>query len=237
MAALVPSSELGLYAVAVTVSSITFALGAAVSGAIYPRVAAGDGHARRARRAASRCCSSPPSSVVLAIVTPWLVPFMFGEEFRDAVPMALVLLASSVPAAATIVVTAALTAANEPAAPMRAELITLALTASAARPAAAARTAATGAAVITLVGLHAAGHAAAALGAADVRAQRVELRRRRARRTCAGSGRGARQAQRRRDRIRQDGPVEPLLVEAPAGAAHAPAAARGSAASSTTARA
>ena len=127
MAALVPSRELGLYAVAVTVSSITFALGAAVSGAIYPRVAAGDG------QLAARSCRITvllvaAASLVLAILTPWLVPFMFGDEFRSAVPMALVLLASSVPAAATIVVTAALTAANEPAAPMQAELITLALT-------------------------------------------------------------------------------------------------------------
>jgi len=127
MAALVPSRELGHYAVAVTISAIAFGLGAAVSGAIYPRVAAGDGAlAARACRIAVLLASV--AALLLMVATPWLVPFAFGEEFRDAVAMTEVLLLSSVPATGTLVLTAALTASGDPGSPMRAELATLAVT-------------------------------------------------------------------------------------------------------------
>jgi len=126
MAGLVPSRQLGHYAVAVTISSITYGLGAAVSGAIYPRVAAGD-----AQLAARSCRITvllvAVASAGLAILTPWIVPGAFGADFREAVPMALILLAASVPAAATSVLTAALTASNHPTAPLRAELVSLAV--------------------------------------------------------------------------------------------------------------
>ncbi len=126
MAGLVPSRELGHYAVAVTISAVTFGVGAAVSSAIYPRVAGGDGLlAARACRITVLLVATV--SVALAILTPWMVPLVFGDDFRAAVPMTLILLASSIPASATIVVTAALTAANQPSAPLRAELVTLAL--------------------------------------------------------------------------------------------------------------
>ena len=56
------------------------------------------------------------------------MPFVFGSEFADAVPMVVVLLLASIPLAGATVVATALNAGNDPAATMRAELTGLALT-------------------------------------------------------------------------------------------------------------
>ena len=68
------------------------------------------------------------AALLLAAVTPTMIPFVFGEEFRDAVPMVLILLAASIPAAAGTVLSSALVAANRARATMRAELAALAVT-------------------------------------------------------------------------------------------------------------
>lgn len=127
MAGLVSSRQLGLYAVAVTTASITHGLISAVSAALFPLVAGGD------REIAARSCRVTICVVfvvgtALAALSPALVPFVFGDQFADAVPMLIVLLVASVPLAATVVLAAALVATNEPGAAMRAELIALAVT-------------------------------------------------------------------------------------------------------------
>ena len=127
MAALVSSSELGLYAVAVTSTSLTFGLIAAASNATFPQVAAGDN-----RLAARSCrltlCVVAAGAVAVALAAPWLIPFIFGAPFADAVPMVTILLAASIPMAAAIMLGSALTAIGDPGAALRAELIGLAVT-------------------------------------------------------------------------------------------------------------
>ena len=127
MAGLVSSRQLGLYAVAVTIASITHGLTLAVSAALFPLVAEGD------REIAARSCRVTIGLVfavgaVLAAGSPAIVPFVFGAEFGDAVPMVIVLLAASVPLAAAVVLAAALVATNEPGAAMRAEIVALVVT-------------------------------------------------------------------------------------------------------------
>jgi len=127
MAGLVSSRELGLYAVAVTIGSVAFGLIQAVSAALFPRVAEGDPElAARACRVTVLIVTA--ASIILAVITPAMIPFVFGEEFRAAVPMVLILLVASVPLAAAIVLSSALVAANDPGATMRAELVALAIT-------------------------------------------------------------------------------------------------------------
>jgi O-antigen/teichoic acid export membrane protein len=126
MAVLVTSSELGLYAVAVTVAMLTSTLVGAVSSALFPRVAQGD------PMLAIRSCRVTVGIVFvaglfLAVITPAALPFVFGSDFDDSVPMALILLAASVPAAAATVLSAALQAVGDVGATMRAELVAVAL--------------------------------------------------------------------------------------------------------------
>ena len=125
MAALVSSRQLGLYAIAVTVASVTHGLIGAVSSALFPRVAEGD------REIAARCSRITMAVVAivgtgLVVVSPWLIPFVFGEAFADAVPMFIILQIASVPMVGAFVLSSALSAANNPAATMRAELVALA---------------------------------------------------------------------------------------------------------------
>lgn len=126
MVGLVSSRELGLYAVAVSIAAIAQGLVTAVSAALFPRVAEGDGElAARSCRVA--VCIVGVVGAGLAAISPAMVPFAFGTDFDDAVPMVIVLLIASVPLGATVVLAWALIAVNEPAAAMRAELATLAL--------------------------------------------------------------------------------------------------------------
>lgn len=125
MAALVSSRELGLYAIAVTSASVTHGLIGAVSNALFPRVAEGD------RDIAARCSRITMALVAivgaaLAIISPWLIPFVFGEPFAGAVTMFVILQIASVPMSGAFVLSSALSAANNPAATMRAELVALA---------------------------------------------------------------------------------------------------------------
>lgn len=127
MAGLVASRELGLYAVAVTLASVTYSLAVAVGGALFPRVAGGDS------LLAARSCRITVVVVfacgaALAAASPLLIPFVFGSDFQAATTMAVVLLAAGVPLALGTVLGSALSAANDPAAAMRAEVVALGLT-------------------------------------------------------------------------------------------------------------
>jgi O-antigen/teichoic acid export membrane protein len=127
MAFLVPSSELGLYAVAVTVATVALSPIGMVVNVLVPRVAAGD-----ARLAARACRVSTAvvgiASLALIAGTPILIPFVFGSKFRPAEPMAIVLLIANIPAAAGFLLNSALGAANNPGATVRAELVGLVAT-------------------------------------------------------------------------------------------------------------
>ena len=95
---LASARELGFYAVAVTVAGLPGIAATALASAIFPRVAAGD-----AELAARACRTALLTVAVLgvggALVTPILLPLVFGEAFRDSVGMALVLFAAGIPLA------------------------------------------------------------------------------------------------------------------------------------------
>lgn len=126
LAALASSRELGLYAVAVTIASLAYGPIQAVSAALFPRVAEGDpGLASRACRITALVVAI--LAVVLGAIAPAMIPFVFGEDYRAAVPMVLILLVASIASAISVVLSAALVAVNEPVATMRAELAALAV--------------------------------------------------------------------------------------------------------------
>lgn len=127
MAALVTTRELGLYAVAVSIASVTSGMSSAVSNALYPRVARGDAMlAARSCRVTAGIAGI--AALMLGALSPPLVPFVFGSEFANAVPMLVVLLLAGIPLAAATVLASALNAANDPASTMRAELTALSCT-------------------------------------------------------------------------------------------------------------
>jgi O-antigen/teichoic acid export membrane protein len=127
MVPLVSRRQLGLYAVAVTVSAVAGMLASAMNTVLYPKFAAGEnlGVAASLRRglfAVTVIC------VALAIVSPVLIPAAFGSAFDDAVPMALILLAASIPLAGVTILAAVFSAGRRILAAGVSEIATLGLT-------------------------------------------------------------------------------------------------------------
>ena len=128
MIKLVSPSELGLYVVAVTVSGfLVNPVVNAVATANSPRIAQGD-RALIGRSVRTSLVAVGLTSVGLAAVSPWLLRLAFGAPFVDALPIALVLLAASVPLAGTTVLGSALSSAGRPGVAASAELVSLAVT-------------------------------------------------------------------------------------------------------------
>jgi O-antigen/teichoic acid export membrane protein len=124
----VSARELGLYAVAVNVTTLQQSLSAAVISVIFPRVSAGDA-ALAARASRVTLWSVLLLSAVLVPVVAVFLPLLFGSAFDDAVSMAQILLAASVPFAGTTLLEAAFTAHGQPGITARAQLLGLAATA------------------------------------------------------------------------------------------------------------
>ena len=127
MVALVSRRQLGLYAVAVTISGIAGMLASAMNTVLYPKLAAGEDLdvARALRRGlfAVTC-----GCVAAAVVSPVLLPIMFGSAFGDAVPMLLILLAASIPLAGVTILSAVLTAGRRILSAGVSEIVALAVT-------------------------------------------------------------------------------------------------------------
>jgi O-antigen/teichoic acid export membrane protein len=127
MAGLVSSRQLGLYALAVTLSNASSSLIGATTNALVPRVAAGDAHlAARACRVTLMLATIP--AVSIAVVSPLGVPFVFGKAFTDAIPMLVVLLGANLFSVPSQVLASALIAAGNPSATARASSVGFALT-------------------------------------------------------------------------------------------------------------
>jgi len=95
MSAFVDLGQLGLYAVAVSYSTVLFPLSGAFAMVLFPRVAGERGKvAERSIRRALRAnlLVSSTGALLLALVSPLLLPLLFGIEFRDAVLPAIILL-------------------------------------------------------------------------------------------------------------------------------------------------
>ena len=127
MAALVSSRQLGLYTLAVTISTVSSSLMTAVSNALFPRVAEGEAElAARATRVATTMVLV--LNLLIGVTSPFLVPLVFGESFAGSVPMLAILLGASVVQVAGLVLCSTLTAAGDPASAARSQVIGLAIT-------------------------------------------------------------------------------------------------------------
>jgi O-antigen/teichoic acid export membrane protein len=127
MAALVDSTQLGLYALAVTLATASGGLIAAVANALLPRVAAGEAMlAARACRITMVLVAALGAAI--AIVSPFAVPLVFGSDFRGTVPMLVVLLGASVFFVPGQVLGSAVLAAGDPGATARSQVVGLVIT-------------------------------------------------------------------------------------------------------------
>jgi O-antigen/teichoic acid export membrane protein len=127
MITLVPARQLGLYAVATTISG-TYGL---VTGALTPplmaRIGSGERHLMPAAVRITLMVTVA-LNLGLALITPVLLYVLFGPQFRGAFPMTLVLLGAAVPLAGAGVLSSALQADGAPAIPSVGEGFALAIT-------------------------------------------------------------------------------------------------------------
>lgn len=127
MITLVAPRELGLYAVATTLAGASGLATGALSPPLMTRIAGGEtrliAQAVRIALAATLALNA-----ALALATPLLLSLLFGPQFRDAVPMALLLLAAAVPFAGASVLSSALQADGAPLVPSLGEGIALVVT-------------------------------------------------------------------------------------------------------------
>jgi O-antigen/teichoic acid export membrane protein len=127
MITLVPARQLGLYAVATTISSGYGLVSGAVAPPLMARIAAGERHLlpQAVRMTAWLTLGL---NLAVACVTPILLSVLFGPQFGGAAPMAFVLLGASVPLAGASVLSSALQADGAPLIPSVAEAIALVIT-------------------------------------------------------------------------------------------------------------
>jgi O-antigen/teichoic acid export membrane protein len=126
MAGLASSRQLGLYAVAASISGVTSVFVSAISAVLYPRMAASDPQVvRKACRFVLMLVTL--ASIGMAVMVPFLVPLIFGSSFTAAVPMVLILLLNPLPGALMLVLSASLTGSGRPGATLRPQAIGLAV--------------------------------------------------------------------------------------------------------------
>jgi O-antigen/teichoic acid export membrane protein len=127
MTRLVPSSELGLYAVAVNVTVIQTAVRSAVISVIFPRVSGGEpaliGRALRTTLALTAFIALGLAAVI-GVILPWL----FGTNFTGAIAMARLLLVAAVPQAGAEILASGLIGGGAPGSAARGQLLALAIT-------------------------------------------------------------------------------------------------------------
>jgi O-antigen/teichoic acid export membrane protein len=127
MITVVPPRQLGLYAVATTISGASLQLTGAVGPPLMTRIASGERHLMpQAVRVAVMVTFGV--NLVIALITPTLLSVLFGSQFRGAVPMTWVLLAATVPLAGSSVLSTALQGDGAPLIPTLAEAIALIVT-------------------------------------------------------------------------------------------------------------
>ncbi|WP_425840218.1 lipopolysaccharide biosynthesis protein [Microbacterium sp. PA5] len=113
--ALIGSTEAGFYAVAATVAMVPFAAGQAVGAAAFQRLADESGGRERQLNLSATVVrfgfvAATLASLLLAVMTPWAVPFVFGSQFAPAVIPTLLALIGSTAVASTYVLNSVLVA-------------------------------------------------------------------------------------------------------------------------------
>jgi O-antigen/teichoic acid export membrane protein len=98
VASLFPSRIVGYYAVALSISNAPRFIADGIVAVAYPQVAAqnpaeGRASSRRYMIAAAIGCGVP--TVILAVISPWLIPLLFGSSFDAAVTLSAILVVSA----------------------------------------------------------------------------------------------------------------------------------------------
>ncbi len=127
MIALVSPRQLGLYAVAVTSTSLTGQITLALGSPMLSRIAGGDrGIVPRAVRTTILIVIVLNACVALAV--PLVIPLVFGASFSGAVTMSWILLVAALPLAITTVLSNCMVGDGLPGVPARGEILTLFIT-------------------------------------------------------------------------------------------------------------
>jgi O-antigen/teichoic acid export membrane protein len=127
MITVVPERQLGLYAVATTISGASANVTGAISPPLMTRIASGERHLMP-QAVRVTVMLTIMLNLALALITPTVLSVVFGPQFRGAVPMALLLLTASVPLAGATVLSTALQGDGAPMIPSVAEGIALIVT-------------------------------------------------------------------------------------------------------------
>lgn len=132
MAALLPAHTLGLYVVAVTWSNAVTPFPNALANVLFPRTAAQaiqeDRHRVFAKGIRLAVLSTVSVAAVVFVVTPWVLPMLFGAAFAAAIPAALIMVGASAIASVNMVLEEGLRGLGRPVIVLWAELCGLAVT-------------------------------------------------------------------------------------------------------------
>jgi O-antigen/teichoic acid export membrane protein len=127
MITVVPPRELGLYAVAASLSGASNQVSGALAPPLMTRIGGGETHLLP-QAVRMTVALTLVFNTVLALVTPTLMSVLFGPQFRDASVMAVVLLAANVPFAGAVTLSGGLQADGAPLIPTIAEGLALVIT-------------------------------------------------------------------------------------------------------------
>lgn len=127
MIAVVPPRQLGLYAVATTISGASGLVTGGLSPPLMTRIASGERHLMP-QAVRVTVMLTVALNLAIALITPVLLSVLFGPQFRGAIPMAMLLLAASVPLAGASVLSTALQGDGAPLVPTLGEGIALIVT-------------------------------------------------------------------------------------------------------------
>ena len=134
MVAMVPSADLGLYAVAVTAAGVSGPLASSLGLALFPelrRERSAEAQRRRTGRALlAVLLISTGVAAALALAGPWLLAFLFGDGFADAATPLRLLLLGQIANDATGPLTVRLLAAGRPGAASQASAAAAVVTGS-----------------------------------------------------------------------------------------------------------
>jgi O-antigen/teichoic acid export membrane protein len=123
----VPPRQLGMYAVATTISGVSGLATGALSPPLMARI--GSGHSYLIPQAVRITLTATiATNCVVALLTPLLLSVLFGPQFHDALPMVLLLLVASIPFAGASVLSTSLQADGAPLIPTMAEATALVIT-------------------------------------------------------------------------------------------------------------
>jgi O-antigen/teichoic acid export membrane protein len=92
MVPLASAHELGLYAVAVSVSEVVLVFNSAVRDVMFSVESAGNNDKRLSSATRISTALTVVSAIGVGTLSVWGIPFLFGEGFADAVPVTLILL-------------------------------------------------------------------------------------------------------------------------------------------------